>query len=169
MQIYTVKLDSLPVYILRFLHEEWFETFKGFTTANFGGGTPCFDWQADPTAPRESASEDLTSAQKSVIHRLEQDGPVTVSTLSRAESVRPQSMRVTVASLEKLGLVSGIPDPTDGRKTFFSLTAACRETLRSGRAAREDWLTRALQAQLTPREQEQLAAAVELFKRLADF
>ncbi len=113
--------------------------------------------------------EDLTFAQKSVLHRLEQDGPVTVSTLARAESVRPQSMRVTVASLEKMGLVSGKQDPTDGRKTFVSLTAACRETLRNGRAAREDWLVRALQAQLTPREQEQLTAAVELLKRLADF
>ena len=112
---------------------------------------------------------DFTSAQKSVLHRLEQDGPVTVSALARAESVRPQSMRVTVASLEKMGLVSGKQDPTDGRKTFFSLTAACRESLRNGRAAKEDWLVRAIQAQLTPREREQLAAAVELIKRLADF
>ena len=112
---------------------------------------------------------DVTLAQKSVLHRLEQDGPATVSALARAESVRPQSMRVTVASLEKMGLVSGKQDPTDGRQTFLSLTAACRETLQSGRAAKEDWLTHALQAQLTPREQEQLAAAVELLKRLADF
>ena len=112
---------------------------------------------------------DFTFAQKSVLLRLERDGLATVSALARAESVRPQSMRITVASLEKMGLVSGKQDPTDGRQTFFSLTAACRETLRSSRAAREDWLVRALQAQLTPREQEQLAAAVELLKRLADF
>jgi len=111
----------------------------------------------------------FTSAQKSVLHRLEQGGPVTVSGLARIESVRPQSMRVTVASLEKMGLIRGKEDPADGRKTFFSLTAACRETLRSGRAAKEDWLVQALQAQLTPREQEQLAAAVELLKRLSDF
>ena len=113
--------------------------------------------------------EDLTPAQKSVLHRLEQGGPVTVSTLVRAESVRPQSMRITVASLEKMGLVSREKDMSDGRKTFFSLTAACCEVLRNGRAAREDWLVRALQAQLTPREQEQLAAAVDLLKRLANF
>lgn len=112
---------------------------------------------------------DFTSAQKSVLHRLEQDGPATVSMLARAESVRPQSMRATVASLEKMGLISGKQDPTDGRQTFLFLTETCRETLRSSRAAREDWLLRALQAQLTPREQEQLAAAVELLKRLADF
>src|SRR6267378_1606694 len=65
---------------------------------------------------------DFTSAQKSVLHRLERDGPVTVSTLARAESVRPQSMRVTVASLEKMGLVSGEQDPTDRRQTLLSLT-----------------------------------------------
>jgi DNA-binding MarR family transcriptional regulator len=112
---------------------------------------------------------DFTYSQKSVLLRLERDGPVTVSMLARAESVRPQSMRVTVAGLEKMGLVSGEKDPTDGRQTFFSLTAACRETLTSSRAAREDWLVRALQAQLTPREQEQLAAAVELLERLAEF
>src|ERR1700684_1819076 len=68
---------------------------------------------------------DFTSAQKSVLLRLERDGPMTVSALARAESVRPQSMRVTVASLEKMRLVSGAQDPADGRQTFFSLTAAC--------------------------------------------
>ena len=112
---------------------------------------------------------EFTSAQKSVLHRLERDGPVTVSTLARAESVRPQSMRITVASLEKMDLVSGEQDPTDGRQTFFSLTAACRETLRSSRAAREDWLVRALEAQLAPHEREQLAATIDLLNRLADF
>jgi len=112
---------------------------------------------------------DFTSAQKSVLHRLEQGGPATVSMLARAESVRPQSMRVTVASLEKMGLVSGEQDPTDGRQTLISLTVACRETLKCNRAAREDWLVRALEAQLTPREQDQLAVAVKLLNRLADF
>jgi DNA-binding MarR family transcriptional regulator len=117
----------------------------------------------------QSHPGDFTSAQKSVLLRLERDGPATVSMLARAESVRPQSMRVTVSSLEEAGLVSGEPDQTDGRQTFFSLTSACREILATTRAAREDWLARALHAQLEPREREQLAAAVELLKRLADF
>ena len=101
--------------------------------------------------------------------RLERDGPATVSTLARAESVRPQSMRVTVASLETAGLVRGEPDRTDGRQTILSLTPACRKILKTTRAAREDWLFRALQQQLVPREREQLAAALGLLKRLADF
>jgi DNA-binding MarR family transcriptional regulator len=89
--------------------------------------------------------------------------------LAKAESVRHQSMRVTVASLETMGLVSGAPDPADGRQTIFSLTPACLKTLRTGRAMKEDWLFRALQAQLTPHEQDELAAAIKLLQRLAEF
>jgi DNA-binding MarR family transcriptional regulator len=112
---------------------------------------------------------DLTSAQKSVILRLERAGPATVSMLAKAESVRHQSMRVTVASLEKMGAVSGAPDPADGRQTIFNLTPACLKALKTGRAVKEDWLFRALQAQLTPREQDELAAAIGLLQRLAEF
>jgi hypothetical protein len=39
----------------------------------------------------------------------------------------------------------------------------------TGRAARQDWLFRAIQMKLDREEQEQLAGAVELLGRLADF
>ena len=119
---------------------------------------------------REQAQAgDLTEAQKSVILHLDRDGSATVSTLAKAEGVRHQSRRVTVASLEATGVVSGEPDPSDGRQTIFSLTPAFLKILRTGRAAKEDWLFRALRAQLAPREQEELAAAVKFLQRLADF
>lgn len=114
-------------------------------------------------------SGDLTSAQKSVILRLERDGPRTVSMLAKAEGVRHQSMRVTVAGLETMEVVSGAPDPADGRQTIFNLTPAFLKTLKTRRAVKEDWLFRALRAQLTPREQDELAAAIKLLQRLADF
>jgi DNA-binding MarR family transcriptional regulator len=117
----------------------------------------------------QTQAGDLTSAQKSVILRLERAGPATVSMLAKADGVRHQSMRVTVASLEAMGMVSGAPDPADGRQTIFKLTPACLRALKTGRAVKEDWLFRALQAQLTPREQDELAAAIRLLQRLADF
>ena len=89
--------------------------------------------------------------------------------MAKAESVRHQSMRVTVAGLETTGVVSGEPDPGDGRQTIVGLTPAALKTLKAGRAAREDWLFRALQAQLTPRERDKLAAAVEFLNRLSEF
>ena len=111
---------------------------------------------------------DITWSQVSVLSLLERDGPATVTTLARAEGMRPQSMGATVASLQAAGLVSGSADPTDGRQTLLSLTATGRDWIKAGRAAREDWLSRAIQTKLAPAEQQKLADAVELLKRLVE-
>src|ERR1700736_6511890 len=118
---------------------------------------------------REQASVgDLTWSQTSVLSRLDREGSATVTSLARAEGMRPQSMGATVSALEAAGLVNGSPDPEDGRQTILSLSPACREWIKAGRAAKEDWLFRAIQSKLSPEEQEELANAVELLKRLAE-
>jgi DNA-binding MarR family transcriptional regulator len=118
---------------------------------------------------REQASAgDLTQSQLAVLGHLDRQGPVTVTALARLAGVRPQSMGATVAGLEALGLIKGSPDATDGRQTILSLTPACRELIRSGRAARHDWLLKTIQSRLTPREQAQLAAAMKLLNRLVE-
>jgi DNA-binding MarR family transcriptional regulator len=118
---------------------------------------------------REKANVgDLTPSQVSVLLRLEREGPTTMSNLARAEGMRPQSMGAAVALLEAAGFVSGAPDPNDGRQTILSLTGTCREWITEGRAARQDWLFRTIQARLSPKEQKDLAATVELLKRLVD-
>lgn len=111
---------------------------------------------------------DLTPSQVSVLLRLEKDGPATAASLARAEGMRPQSMGAVIAALEGAGLVSGAPDPNDGRQTVISLTDACRKWAREGRAARQDWLTRTIQARLSPQEQDELATSIEWLKRLVD-
>ncbi len=111
---------------------------------------------------------DLTPSQISVLLRLEKDGPATASSLARAEGMRPQSIVPVIAALESAGLVGGKPDPADGRQTILSLTEACRKRFAQGRAARQDWLTRTLQARLSPQEQSKLAEAVALLQRLVD-
>jgi DNA-binding MarR family transcriptional regulator len=118
---------------------------------------------------REQAdSGELTPSQVTVLLRLERDGPTTVSALARAEGMRPQSMGATVAPLEAAGLVSGAPDPDDGRQTILSLTEACRKWVAEARAARRDWLTRTIETKLSPEERGVLAKGVELLRRLAD-
>jgi DNA-binding MarR family transcriptional regulator len=118
---------------------------------------------------REQASVgDLTSAQKSVLLRLERDGPATVSALARAEAMRSQSMGAIIAALEAAGYVAGAPDPSDGRQTIISLTDQFRNWVGAARTARQDWLLRAVQAQLTAQEQRQLAGALDLLKRLLE-
>ena len=110
----------------------------------------------------------FTCSQTSVVIRLERYGPATVSALARAEGVRQQSMGATISALEEAGLVKGSPDPADGRRIILSLTDTCRELIKATRAAKEDWLFRAIQTKLSPAEQEELATALELLKRLAD-
>jgi DNA-binding MarR family transcriptional regulator len=116
----------------------------------------------------EASSDELTSAQKIVLTHLEQVGPTTISGLARIDGVRPQSMSATVSALEAGGFVAGAPDPRDGRQTLYSLTPAWLEALRVGRAAREDWLFRAMKAKLSADEVDELAHALHLVARLVE-
>ncbi len=111
---------------------------------------------------------DLTPSQTSVVLRLEKDGSATVSSLARAEQMRPQSMSSVVAPLVESGLVKGAPDPGDGRQTLMSLTPKCLKLLQQGRAARQDWLTTRISQKLTVQEQEKLQEALALLTRLVD-
>jgi len=109
---------------------------------------------------------DLTSSQISVILRLEKDGAATVSSLARTEAMRPQSMSAIVTPLQESGLISGTPDPSDGRQTLMSLTPKCLKWIQEGRAARQDWLTTTISQKLSVHEQEKLREALELLRRL---
>ena len=109
---------------------------------------------------------DLTPSQVAVLVHLDRDGPATITTLARAEGVRPQSMGATVAVLQAANLVEGRPDPKDGRQIILNLTDACRERVAAGRAAREDWLHRTISAELTPAERDQLATGLTLLDRI---
>ena len=112
--------------------------------------------------------DDLTPSQVCVLLRLEKDGSATVSSLARAEAMRPQSMSAVVTPLQEAGLVSGSPDPSDGRQTLMSLTPKCLKRLQEGRTARQDWLTATIAQRLSAQEQEKLLAALELLARLVD-
>ncbi|MGZ9709658.1 MarR family winged helix-turn-helix transcriptional regulator [Glaciimonas sp. GNP009] len=111
---------------------------------------------------------DFTASQMSVLSRLEREGPATVTALALAEGVRPQSIGATVAVLTAAGMVSGAPDPADGRQTILSLTTACREWVSAARSAREDWLFRSINTKLSAEEQATLAVSIKLLSRLVD-
>jgi DNA-binding MarR family transcriptional regulator len=111
---------------------------------------------------------DLTLSQISVVLRLEKDGSATVSSLARAEGMRPQSMSAIVTPLQDSGLVRGAPDPSDGRQTLMTLTPKCEKLLHEGRAARQDWLTTRITQKLSVQEQEKLRVALALLTLLVE-
>jgi DNA-binding MarR family transcriptional regulator len=116
----------------------------------------------------QSNKGDLSLSQLAVLGTLDREITATVTALARAEGVRSQSMGATVAALQDAGLVEGAPDPADGRQVMLSLTEAARGLIKANRAAREDWLSRAIRSHLTAAEQQELAGAVRLLRRIVD-
>ncbi|MER7850341.1 MarR family transcriptional regulator [Kitasatospora sp. NPDC096077] len=108
----------------------------------------------------------LTPSQTAVLNRLITDGAAPASALAAAERVRPQSMAATLAGLEEHGLVARRPDPEDGRRQLVDLSEAGVAWIADSRRAREEWLARALQEDLTEAERATVLAALPLIDRL---
>ncbi|TMC39250.1 MAG: MarR family transcriptional regulator [Chloroflexi bacterium] len=109
----------------------------------------------------------MTLSQASVLSLLEREGPATPGILATREHISPQSMGAILISLEALGLVSRMPDPTDGRSLVISLTEAGLQAVQGARRHREERLARALADNFTAEEQQVLIAALPLLERLA--
>lgn len=117
------------------------------------------------TAPSEV--NELSWTQKSVIVRLDKDGPATAAGLARAEGVKSQSMGTAIATLEKMGLVRRKAHPTDGRQINIVLTAKGKAIRKNTREAKHTWLTHAIE-KLDKKEQKKLFSASEVIKKLVD-
>jgi DNA-binding MarR family transcriptional regulator len=109
---------------------------------------------------------DISPAQASVLTRIGRGDVSTASALATAEHVRPQSMTVTLAALEQMGLIARTPDPSDGRRQIIELTAAGHQRLEGVRQAREEWLATSFQSQFTEDERQVIIAAMALLERL---
>ena len=107
-------------------------------------------------------------SQGAVLGRLDRCGTTSIGDLALAEHVRPQSMTQTLAELEADALISRHSDPSDGRRTLIELTDRGRRTLEEDRRQRDGWLARTIAGDLSEREQQQLAEALALLRRLAD-
>jgi DNA-binding MarR family transcriptional regulator len=115
-------------------------------------------------APREM--REFTWTQKSVLKYLEK-GPATSAELARREGVKPQSMGVAIALLEKMELIERKPHPTDGRQMNIKLTAKGVAFRKRVKEATETWISRALE-NLDKEERETLFKATELMKRIVE-
>ena len=115
-----------------------------------------------------SVTTGQTMSQLSVLGRIAASGTITASALAQAEHVRAQSIAETVTVLRKQGLVEAGPDPSDGRKTLLSVTAAGRRLVDSIVDLRGAWLARAIEQHVTAEERDVLARATDILSRLAD-
>lgn len=109
---------------------------------------------------------DLTPSQTSVLSRLDKDGDASVGDLAVAERVRHQSMASAVGILAERGLVSRRPDPADGRRQLVSVSETGRKFLNDRRRSGLQWLTRAIEEQLTEAERQSVIEAMALLERV---
>ncbi|HEY0261030.1 MAG TPA: MarR family transcriptional regulator [Lacisediminihabitans sp.] len=116
---------------------------------------------------RESKSSELSLPERTVLSRLDRNGPDTTADLARWEEISPQSMGVTVAALESRGLLERAPDPTDGRRSILTITAEGAAVVHASRGELTNRLATALDAHFTRDEMELMRTAAPLIERLA--
>jgi DNA-binding MarR family transcriptional regulator len=107
-------------------------------------------------------------SQLAVLARIIDEGPTTAAALAASEHVTQQAIAQSLATLKERGLVEKQADPSDGRKSLVTATAAGRVLRETLTASREEWLTRAVDAAVKPEERPLLREAIELLERIAD-
>jgi DNA-binding MarR family transcriptional regulator len=114
------------------------------------------------------SSTGIPISQLAVLGRIIDEGPTTAAALAAGEHVTQQAIAQSLATLKERGLVEKQADPSDGRKSLVTATAAGRELRATLAASREEWLTRAIDAAVRPEERARLREATELLERIAD-
>jgi DNA-binding MarR family transcriptional regulator len=113
------------------------------------------------------ALAELTMPQALVLARIMEEGPISNAALAAGEYMRPQSTHEMVLFLEGRGLVERRPDPADRRKRLIEVSPDGRSIVSELMGIRHEWLSGAIQRDLTPAEQEMLAIAAGLMQRIA--
>jgi DNA-binding MarR family transcriptional regulator len=113
-------------------------------------------------------STGIPISQLAVLVRIIDEGPTTAAALAAGEHVTQQAIAQSLATLTTRGLVQREADPTDGRKSLVTATAAGRELIETIAASREEWLSMAIDAAVSPDERALLREAIGLLQRIAD-
>jgi DNA-binding MarR family transcriptional regulator len=113
-------------------------------------------------------STGIPISQLAVLGRIIDEGPTTAAALAAGEHVTQQAIAQSLATLKERGLVEKQTDPSDGRKSLVTATAAGRKLREAIHASREEWLAKAIDAAVKPEERPLLAEAIDLLERIAD-
>ena len=116
----------------------------------------------------ERPADALAPTKISVLAQLWRNGEMCAGDLADLERIQPQSLTRTLAALAADGLIARRPDPLDRRQAVIGITEQGLASLSEDMQARELWLAKAMDIQLSPAERQLLADAAELMDRLAD-
>jgi DNA-binding MarR family transcriptional regulator len=120
------------------------------------------DQALDLTARFLSDRAELSASAAFVLNRVCREGPIRLTTLAVKEAVSQPSMTQLVQRLERLGFVTRLPDPDDGRASLVGVTPHGRTMLDERKRVRRARLA-LLMATLTPDE----SCALQVSARVA--
>ena len=109
---------------------------------------------------RETAAFGVTGSQAALLNMIRKSPGIGVRELAARERIAPASMSVSVARLEKAGLIRRTDDPLDRRRQALWVTDQGDRILRSVRTRRTAWLASRL-SQLPPEGLEAVFNAIE--------
>ncbi len=116
---------------------------------------------------RQEAGSDMSPSLSAALATVERHGPLTPSELAKIEAVkRPTATRI-VAKLAGAGLVDRAGDPTDGRVSLVSITAAGSALLSQMRSRKNAYLASRLD-ELEPDDVAALERAAQVLERLLE-
>ena len=114
---------------------------------------------------RQHGTAGLTPSQLSALASIEEFGPIRLSELAEHEAVGPSVATRVVASLEELGYVERIDDPTDRRAWLIHLTVLGSSVLQSLWSERTAALNNRIE-RLSSEEVELLKSALPVLEAL---
>jgi DNA-binding MarR family transcriptional regulator len=107
----------------------------------------------------DQAALSLTAAL--ALGRLNEEGPIRLTTLAAAEGIAQPSMTQLIQRLQRQGLATRINDPEDGRAALVNITNAGRALLDARRRERRDRLAALLMA-VSPEDEAALTLAAHV-------
>lgn len=119
-----------------------------------------------PIGRQVEAERTLSPGKLGIMRHLAKHGRATATELAAAIQVSPQGVSLAVREMERLQLVTRLPDAEDRRKAWIVMTDAGTLKLAQESAAGFDSLHRALVERLSPPELEALAAAIPILRKI---
>ena len=117
---------------------------------------------------QERPEGELSYSQLNALGWLEREGPMTNAELAAAERVTPQTMMRATTELVGAGLISRADNPNDRRQVLLKITTSGTTLVRDDRRRRDTFLAKAMDATLTPTEQDLLHLAARLMDKLSE-
>jgi DNA-binding MarR family transcriptional regulator len=116
---------------------------------------------------QQSAEDDLTLSQASVLATLERHGRLAMSEVAAHERISKPSATGIVGRLVDKGLVERAPDPDDARSSIVTITPEGLRLLNRRRRQRTEYLARRIDA-LDAGDRAVLERAVPLLEKIVE-